>query len=398
MTPTTPVADRLILRRRAYLNPRNKRTLVRVLELMAFLLLMGFAVHALRKFVAAGGELEAVPEALWAAALRNPLAVTVLALQLAVMAIRTVAGRNERLVLTHSGIAYQSPWPAALQFIRPSWSMRWDTVQAVTVESHLASGVQNLAIKLDNGRFRHRIVPYQWVDPDHYEPEPVLAQIGSERHARVGEIADEMRDTAVLRYMAKVVPRFDILNESVVQQRLFAIHRNPRSLTVVLVLVVVVAYALMDSFYISRESYVGRAPWLVFAAIGTAAALGAAIWMLRGKVPKAEAGVIAVLFGVILTLSCYPGAMRLNAITDAQGLTTYEYQLAADLHLMPPSPELPVLYFPRHHLYWKQFNPGSLHPFTLRRGALGFYQIDMRPINAYLEGFYYPNGEPRVRR
>ncbi|MCK7509538.1 MAG: hypothetical protein MZV70_39540 [Desulfobacterales bacterium] len=48
----------------------------------------------------------------------------------------------------------------------------------------------------------------------------------------------------------------------------------------------------------------------------------------------------------------------------------------------------PALEFPGHHEYWAQFKPGSVHQFELRRGGLGFYQLNMRPLEKALREYY----------
>ena len=48
----------------------------------------------------------------------------------------------------------------------------------------------------------------------------------------------------------------------------------------------------------------------------------------------------------------------------------------------PVDPNLPVLRFPRDADYWRQFKLGTTHQFELRKGGLGFYQVNMQPVHA----------------
>ncbi len=38
--------------------------------------------------------------------------------------------------------------------------------------------------------------------------------------------------------------------------------------------------------------------------------------------------------------------------------------------------------------YWAQFESGSIHHFELRKGGLGFYQLNMAPVYAAMKEFY----------
>ena len=45
-------------------------------------------------------------------------------------------------------------------------------------------------------------------------------------------------------------------------------------------------------------------------------------------------------------------------------------------------PNLPVLEFPGVADYWRQFKLGRTHRFELRKGGLGFYQVNMQSVHA----------------
>ena len=92
--------------------------------------------------------------------------------------------------------------------------------------------------------------------------------------------------------------------------------------------------------------------------------------------------------GCALAAALYPGLLRVNQLTDRGGLVSHRYALQADLSLKPVEDGLPVLRFPRYADYWAHFARGSLHEFALRRGGLGFYQVDMAPVNEDMRAWY----------
>jgi hypothetical protein len=51
----------------------------------------------------------------------------------------------------------------------------------------------------------------------------------------------------------------------------------------------------------------------------------------------------------------------------------------------------PTMTFEGHEEYWDQFRRGERREFMLRRGALGFYQIDMAPVGAEIRAFREKN-------
>jgi hypothetical protein len=87
-------------------------------------------------------------------------------------------------------------------------------------------------------------------------------------------------------------------------------------------------------------------------------------------------------------LALYPGLLRLNEATDSEGLRDCEYRLTAYVVFSPVDSQLPVLEFDKDGQYWRQFALGTTHKFELRKGGLGFYQVNMAPVYAKLREYY----------
>ena len=54
----------------------------------------------------------------------------------------------------------------------------------------------------------------------------------------------------------------------------------------------------------------------------------------------------------------------------------------------PADPDLPVLRFEGYADYWRQFKLGTTHSFELRKGGLGFYQVNMQPVRARMREYF----------
>jgi len=202
------------------------------------------------------------------------------------------------------------------------------------------------------------------------------------------EVAEVVHNSEILRYLAATRPQLAPQREQKFASAAFALEKNPRSLAVVIAFFVLLFYVLGDTFVIGHETYADAPPYNIFVGIGLLAVLASALWMWRGQVPLPEALLVALLFGGTFGAAGYPGALRLNALTDRDGLRTYQYQLTRARELAPLTPGLPALAFPQYYEYWAQFPAGSLHAFELRKGGLGFYQLNMQPVNEVLHDFY----------
>lgn len=271
------------------------------------------------------------------------------------------ARRLERLVVDDSGIRYLSPMPAPLQALQPGWSLSWSAIGKASLRrSRLARGPLSLELVLVPlaGRPQRILRPNQWVDPRDMQ-------------------------TPLVAWVRQHVAGFEA-GESPVG---FALEKNPRTLAATGLVFVLLAYAIADQL-LGSETYARAAPFGINLAAGLVAALLAWRWLKASAVPATESAGVALLIGCVLAAALYPGLLRINQLTDRDGLAAHPYTLAADLSLRPLERDLPVLRFPRYADYWAHFTPGSRHEFHLRHGGLGFWQIDLAPVKADMRAWY----------
>jgi hypothetical protein len=254
-----------------------------------------------------------------------------------------------------------------------------------------------MALELDEGTRKRRLFPYQWVDPEHYQPVSPWRELRILKQATPEAAQARLQESEVMRYLAAAAPQLAPQGKVQLAGGSFALEKNPRALAVVVAFFVLLLYALGDTFVIGHETYAEAAPFEVFIAAGVLAALAAALWLRRGRVPVAESLIVALLFGAAFGAAGYPGALRVNALTDVEGLKTFQYRLTRERRLQPLTDGLPALAFPQYYEYWEQFPSGSLHEFELRHGGLGFYQLNMQPVIERLHDFYAEHNRPGRR-
>jgi hypothetical protein len=161
----------------------------------------------------------------------------------------------------------------------------------------------------------------------------------------------------------------------------FHLEQSPRAQALIAAMLTGAAYFLYEQLA-SEHRYAGDAAGvlLALAALGLAAALLGGWWLARGGVPRKEGAGVALAFAAAFVAAGYWGALRLNAWTDADGATHYVYVKQQGPRWTPRESGPPPLEFDTDLAYWGDFAPGREHEFTLYRGALGFWQLDLGPI------------------
>jgi hypothetical protein len=394
-----PTPNRLELRQRIYIQSRAQRIALWAAGALMMSTVVAILVLVVYLAARAGKDPAAVLQSMldrfaskpWDTALHLLLLVAIV---LQVIYLRR-AQQHERLILTPAGIEYRSPLPAALQALRPGWSLAWGQIRSATLKSILyGRGPQTVQLELDGGTRKVKLFPWQWVDPQHHQPVSPWQQARQWQRATPEAVSAAIHDSAILRYLAAALPHLAPQPGARLASASFALEKNPSSLAVVIAFFVLLLYALADTFVLGHETYTDAPPVSAFVAAGVLATVAAALWMLRARVPTAEGMVVALLFGAAFGAAGYPGALRINAITDGEGLHKYQYRLTPERQLEPLTAGLPTLAFPKYYEYWEQFQPGSHHEFELRKGGLGFYQLNMQPVNAVLRRFYETRNTP----
>ena len=296
-----------------------------------------------------------------------------------------LARGRERLLVDEVGIRYVSPLPEFLQALRPSWRLQWSQIRQARIETARMSPLF-LVIVLDAGLVQRKIAPFQWVVTDDELIGP--ADLRKWRSLDPEAIRSLLQLAPVTQILASadIDLNLDALRCSV--STLFALEENPSTLLALVLFFGFVSYALIDGAFLIQETYAERPFYEFYVVTGILLFIIVGVWLLRVRVPRAESLTLAALVGAGFAVALYPGLLRINAVSDPSGLQEYAYVLESNHTFRAVDAELPALHFERDGKYWAQFESGSIHHFELRKGGLGFYQLNMAPVYAVMKEFY----------
>ncbi len=170
----------------------------------------------------------------------------------------------------------------------------------------------------------------------------------------------------------------------------FALEKNKYSLIAMVLIVLLGLYALID-YMLNLEVFVVEPGLVGIVLLSLLVIVLSYLVLEKGKIPVTERLGLAAILGVVFGLATPAALLRLNQLSDNDGLITYHYLLNNELKLVPldnQEGDLPVLDFPDNKEYWKHFDDNSQHEISLRRGGLGFYQVNMSPIYRDMREYY----------
>jgi len=288
--------------------------------------------------------------------------------------------RRMRIIINESGIQFKSGLMNGMKLLVPDWSFRWDELQDTSWK--LVPG-QYIASRL-LFRTKHktyRISPWHWVVAgarvDRYFPK---------RKYTKEQAGSVMRRTAVIEWVRKKFPGYR--DDSFYQARQSAIDLDfdgsdvtPLTAIIAVIFVALVFLFIIEIYFTANEFYADFVPYQL---IGLSALLGFLIvhLTLRHLEPERKnSALYALLFALGVGLAAYPLLARINAWTDTAGLQSYEYRLGTDYVWRPREPGAPDLdMYLSGSRWWRQFHPGDSYTFELRKGGLGFWQVNMSPV------------------
>jgi hypothetical protein len=321
------------------------------------------------------------------------LIVATLAFGAVAVGMTVRAGFVSRLEFDEVGIRFRSGWPGWIG-AQLDWTVRWRAIERIEAVGGLQHPLHR-PIRIHTADHSVRVVPWIWVDPADAADLAATNDVFLREHGSSGRRIDVRTlermwsQASVLRLLAERGHPCASASSAAAPTD---VQSSPQAMALACGMVACIAYAVAEIYFLLSEYYAGAPPHAAFAilgAIGAAAAWGSFAPGLRRT---AEARVIAVLFGFGVALASYPMLLRVNAWTDRGGLQPYEYELGADDRWTPVSSGTPTLTFDFGSGYWRQFAPGARKTFHLRRGGLGFHQVDMSTIYDEQKAFYRKAG------
>jgi hypothetical protein len=288
--------------------------------------------------------------------------------------------RHEKLILDRSGIRYQSPLGGPFAALQPGWSHSWAQIRGAEITLPMMGNPNFVAVILDVVTAKRKIAG-QWV-PAGGPPENLFA-LGLRRPA-AEEVLRRTEQSPLVEYLRRMGVKVEVKAKV---RGGFVLESNRAALSATVAVVALLLYAVAD-FAFNTETYVEKPPVQDFMLAGIVVFLVSAALLAQARVPGAESVGLGFLLGVAVGVASYPGALRLNELTDMDGLRPHGYRMKQVAVWEPGDATLPTLKFTDFLEYWDQFKPGAQREFLLRRGGLGFFQVEMAPVREEMKAYY----------
>lgn len=195
----------------------------------------------------------------------------------------------------------------------------------------------------------------------------------------------------IYHQLKRVLPdmEFDASAERLLPGRGFALEKNRYSLGAMIMMAVLVVYALLD-YMLNFEDYIGTHFINYTAWASVLVMLSSMVIFKKNQIPVLENIVLSFFLSCSVGLATPQVMLRINQLTDQHGLKAYPYHLTDSLGFTPVGDftDLPELYFPGNKDYWSQLDKNAVHEFELRKGGLGFYQVNMAPVYVKMRKYY----------
>lgn len=302
------------------------------------------------------------------------------------LAVEQPARLQDRIVVDATGIAFQRPARFRLPLTPRAWSMSWTRLRKAELGSPLGPA---LVLTLGDGVQTRRIIVDEWLTPDtpRETVKALMKQRLQRRQKRIApeealRLAGDSPLVRALRARGVAIQRPDTSSPLV-----FDLFRNRHAVAAVILLAAIGLYGAVDLILLD-ETYAGFFPRTTWILGGVVAAALSYLWLSRAKLPLAVAAVLSLMIGADAGFAMYPGLLRLNWLTDTAGVQPHEYILREYVRLEPRETGLPAIEFQHGLEYWRQLQPGASYTLYLRRGGLGFYQLDLAPVYAATRAFY----------
>jgi hypothetical protein len=323
----------------------------------------------------------------------GPLSPTIAMIGAATLATIALFGLTVRAFITarlevgDAGIRFHSGWPAPVAGLL-DWSLGWHEVRAARADALGRTLTLLRAVELVTVDRSVRITPWWWVDPADGDDLQLTEEVRGRWGRGLQPALHAWEDTSLVRLL---VARGLLSLDEDAPEADEDVQSSPAAVALASAMVVAVLYAVGEINFALTEYYVD-APWPAFVTVGAiAAAAGWGIFPARHRAHR-HAIMIAAMFGLGVGIATYPLLLRANAWTDRGGLQAHEYQLTEGGRWHAVDGAAPALTFDIGTGYWKQFGPGARKTFRLRRGGLGFHQVDMSSVYAEQKAFYRKSG------
>ncbi|ANJ67690.1 hypothetical protein A9404_10155 [Halothiobacillus diazotrophicus] len=273
-----------------------------------------------------------------------------------------------------------------------SWALRWPEIDHADWQFNSRQPrASRLALKA--GRDTRTLAPWMWTAPNR----PIPTTPGSFGGTTRAKFLPILEQTPIVQGIVAHRPDLGLGGDGEVQRQ---VHRSgligatPLTGLIAATMVFGVGYFILEIYFTLSDFYVNGPPWGLLAGVAVAAGALMLPVLKRAEPERRDSPVYAFLFALAIGFIAYPFSIRLNQWTAPNPPVSVPYQLGGDYLWHPKNDTtLPALsIYLRTSRWWRQFGPGDTYHFTVQRGGLGDWLIDMHPVYEAQQNFYHCHG------
>lgn len=385
-----PVAGEIELRNRAFCLSRSQR-LAALAAVVVPPVLLVVVVLLMLAGIGGGTDPQSMEELaaelrtrIWKELAGNVVHVVLFVLTAVISAAGLLRGIGERLFVGPEGIRYFSGMPGWLGPLQGNWSASAGQIRDIrAAHSALGPAPQLVQLVIETEGKTRRLSVFSYVDAASHQPKPfrVLTRFRPDQD----ELAELFRSMPLVEYAQRAGYEVSLPEIPAPGANMeLSLKGKPRLSIALLIVIVGFSYAIIEMGTIS-ETYAAGAPiWLiVLGGIG----VGALAWPLLGskEVSRPARAGVAGLVAVTAMAALYPGLIRINRI-GAPDPQPHAYRHDDAGTLEPVETSSPELDLPDLVDLLIGSQPGDVHELWIRRGSLGFYQIDIDALDEWIDG------------
>lgn len=298
---------------------------------------------------------------------------------------------RDKIIIGSAGVSFYSPVPSWFPEAIRGWTLPWGSIRGVDIR--LPMGTPQPVLVITDGIGGHKkILLDAWILSGEVPKKPTLRDVFRYQKERRAATLEELKARAEASPLVQALRANNVAiryPDAVGTGLMFDLQSNLRTKLVVVMLLSLLFYAALDTFLIS-EAYIDidSSQWTAWVVAGLVVALLVRRWTTDPRIPRMVSIGLGIMTGASMGLALYPGLLRLNQLTDTNGVVPHDYVLREYVHLVPVHRGPPEIRFSRYPDYWSQFPLGSVQKIYLRHGGLGFYQLDETPLHDAIRAYY----------
>ena len=297
-----------------------------------------------------------------------------------------LVAKRQRIRLHRHGIDFTGGMGGLFEFLSRDWSVRWEEIDELIWQADRRNFLAS-RLMLVTRRKSHRVTPWAWVQADR-KVDRLFARISGDTEAARAQL----NASAFIKALSIHRPDLEV---EVKDEKASGKHLKtsgditPVTGIVAGIFALLVLYFGVEIYFTETEFYVGTAPVIGFIACGLVGSAMVFVLLRLIEPERKDTVLYALLFGLGLGLAANPFLVRLNAWTDLGGLKSHEYRLNEELVWNATKGGAPDLdLYLSSSDWWRQHKPGDTYIFELRKGGLGFWQVNMIPVYNDQKAFY----------